>query len=376
MKSIPKYHTTVNRAECSALPHAISITPASSVRETPDGSANLRGTIEDGRIKGMSAHTLSRLRQTIATLEHNRPYRLYGLCFTIPWGGDAVTQEMGEDIWREWIHHIGRVLDKMQIGLLYRVELQANRKAPHWHLMAYLPDDMNPADVQRVLTRLCSSAEGGWLSCGFLPRRCRFKDDTPPAHLLALACLRLTWCKALQSYHDKAVPSAPTPPESGGMGADDTRPIIDMTIKTWEYCYHAQALLDSCAGMSYLAAHTGKHKQEQLGWKGRQWGIVGSKWLHEREPVPVADLSNISYRQRVNAFRLIRHWCKVNRPKGLWRVVRPRRSALPSGDAVRYVVRGLQVGNSQRLYLYGLPPAVISRAFACASLNVPRGTFC
>jgi hypothetical protein len=29
----------------------------------------------------------------------------------------------------------------------------------------------------------------------------------------------------------------------------------------------------------YLVAHTSKSKKEQLGWKGKQWGVVGKQWM-------------------------------------------------------------------------------------------------
>lgn len=43
------------------------------------------------------------------------------------------------------------------------------------------------------------------------------------------------------------------------------------------------------AWLGYMAAHAVKHKKDQLGWKGRQWGVVGRKFLSLR-PMSVVDV--------------------------------------------------------------------------------------
>lgn len=33
--------------------------------------------------------------------------------------------------------------------------------------------------------------------------------------------------------------------------------------------------IDNCAAaFAYVGAHAAKHKRDQLGWKGRQWGVI------------------------------------------------------------------------------------------------------
>lgn len=39
---------------------------------------------------------------------------------------------------------------------------------------------------------------------------------------------------------------------------------------------------------AYLAAHTVKHKNDQLGWRGRQWGVVNRALFHFCEPFNVS----------------------------------------------------------------------------------------
>ena len=43
------------------------------------------------------------------------------------------------------------------------------------------------------------------------------------------------------------------------------------------------AIRDAGAMFRYLADHASKHKQAQLGYKGKQWGIIGRDNLVERE---------------------------------------------------------------------------------------------
>lgn len=51
-----------------------------------------------------------------------------------------------------------------------------------------------------------------------------------------------------------------------------------------DHCAHAVHIraMDCTTWLSYTAAHTSKHKTAQLGWRGRQWGIWGRRWLQHR----------------------------------------------------------------------------------------------
>jgi hypothetical protein len=44
-----------------------------------------------------------------------------------------------------------------------------------------------------------------------------------------------------------------------------------------------EPIADAGAMFRYLADHASKHKQAQLGYKGKQWGILGRSNLAERE---------------------------------------------------------------------------------------------
>ena len=60
----------------------------------------------------------------------------------------------------------------------------------------------------------------------------------------------------------------------------------------------------------YLVAHSSKHKAEQLGWKGRPWGIVGRSRFRELEPMAEYELND---RQRSRLERIMRKMLKVRR---------------------------------------------------------------
>ena len=45
-----------------------------------------------------------------------------------------------------------------------------------------------------------------------------------------------------------------------------------------------EVIKDTGAFMRYVADHASKRKQAQMGWKGRQWGVIGRKNLVRREP--------------------------------------------------------------------------------------------
>jgi hypothetical protein len=59
-----------------------------------------------------------------------------------------------------------------------------------------------------------------------------------------------------------------------------------------------------------MGLHDGKHKESQLGWKGKQWGI----WNREAftECPPVADLI-LSEREHALFLRILRKWDQADR---------------------------------------------------------------
>lgn len=359
------------RARVASLPHCVRVDgSADYFRQVVINKQNLRGQGGDGKIKGLSAHALSRLRDAIASTEHESgSYRVYGLCLTLPWGdkdgGDgSPTQADGAEIWRDWTHHLDRLLDKWHIGAIYRVELQ-KRRAVHWHLMLYLPVDIDFDNLHKAVITAFSKVKGGaWPIPSAKTRHGRpmldvgdFDDDTSRSHSLLLHLLRISWINTLALWHDGAVSGRALARLSRGDALPPPLP-----IKSWDYCFNAICLDGVKSGLAYLASHTSKHKQEQLGYTGKQWGFLGRKWLREAEPVDLAAESQLSHDVRARAYRLIRRWARRNAQHTDWPAVRPRRVLLDDCE----IYCGLVIRNTRTLYLFGATRNIVERAFECA----------
>jgi len=112
--------------------------------------------------------------------------------------------------------------ERAGVAFVWRVELQ-KRKQAHLHMIVFTPPGMTVEQVKMLL-------RFGWLEC--LPEENRYMDGafSHAAHLLG------PFTDAKQA------------PE-------------------W---------------MSYLTGHASKHKAEQLGWIGKQWGIINRKLFSAR----------------------------------------------------------------------------------------------
>lgn len=72
------------------------------------------------------------------------------------------------------------------------------------------------------------------------------------------------------------------------------------------YCYATQKV-DSVGWFRYVLAHSAKHKQEQIGWQGRQWGVMCKSFFR-----PVVPLQyHISSDECVYLLRCLRRRLRV-----------------------------------------------------------------
>lgn len=179
----------------------------------------------------------------------------FGFCWTIP--GKTLNPDEVRELWQRWR------LDYLQrkwadIPFIWRIELQ-QRKQAHWHCVAWIP--LNHPKTARIdapeqikATIITEMIKDDWVA--FVRNR-----------------LGSEWG------------------EWTHYGAQLHACKVDLLKNT-----------DATNIVGYLADHTTKHKKEQLGWQGRQWGIV-NKGLLEFEAVEQWEISPEVHKRATRQFR-------------------------------------------------------------------------
>lgn len=382
MKSISKLLEIRKSAKVSKVEHAVIVTGSAHYVKR-QASENLRGADDaDGRIKGLSKNALSRLRDAIARTAHESgDYSVYGCCLTIPWGNrdpldpSNPTQEEAAQIWREFVHHLDRLLDFLDCGIIYRVELQ-ERRAVHWHLMVYLPNAADRfEDINAKLIALSRKHRGLAHVFWHMGKKRGYKPmfdipmNAPINHAASLTLIRANWILAnVRAY--AAIKAARADRAAEAPVAPSPLTAAPAEIRTWDFCMDAISLDGVKSGVAYLASHTTKHKQDQLGYTGKQWGYLGKSHL-KQAPEEWLD-ADMSIETRVRAYRLIRKWVKRNRTKSDYRICIPRRVLLENGE---YIYTGLVTRNIRQIYLFGTPREVAQCAFESAMAQLDKGEY-
>lgn len=197
-----------------------------------------RGT--RGKIKGFSSRSKSRLRETLALGRLKVPYQIYGLCLTIP--GDLLSIEDTRKLWHYWEkNYFARKYN--HCAFIWRIELQ-ERKQAHWHCVCYVPTNFD------IRQKICLD----WFQ--FLHRRIG------------------------KNWNEKTL-----------FGALRHSARVDDLQKS-----------STANIIGYLADHTSKHKQAQLGWEGRQWAIVNKRNM-DFSALEVVQYSARLHRPIVRQFR-------------------------------------------------------------------------
>lgn len=226
-----------------------------------------------GKVEGLSIASRRRLREALASarpVDEGKEYAVIGLCLTIPNPEGVLDDEKAtqyaaslDKMFAAWHHRMSKKWPS--VGWIWRIELQRS-KMPHVHLVGYVPqDDLlkphvvgEPSDdaVERVVSR--------WLpllpdcrSLGYVADDVRFSwkankygwGVTPAVAWDA----KEAWLSGLK--------------KQGLWKAEADVRAVDAQLLTSRNCIH------------YLCDHQSKRKQEQLGWKGRQWGIVNRRAL-------------------------------------------------------------------------------------------------
>lgn len=205
---------------------------------------------KQGDISGFSENSRSRLRVLLSTAKWKGKSKCIrcGFTLTLPWAASP-------DEWRKvWAAFVKRLINKFSdVGMIWRIELTTGKaktsgglRRTHIHAIFWVPVD----------SLLGCKDVGGLFGHTDEIRRARWAYNV---HALAGA-----WCAAWAYYapelEERQVRYACSVGDSKGCG---------IVVK---------ALDDSTDGaIHYLCDHASKHKKEQLGWKGRQWGVVNRR---------------------------------------------------------------------------------------------------
>ena len=195
----------------------------SGVLETPKFTVSRRSVLSSkfletkrGKIKSFSHASSYRLRQRLAcyTVPNSK---LYSACLTLPCHRFVSCEEY-RAFWKYFQIYIRSDSVLSRCGFVWRHELQANGyKKPHTHFIIYIPNDISDSDFYFRFASICEKL-----------------------------IIRFDFCEKSQDYFRV-------------FGLD-----FQMVQESGKY-------------IKYLLDHLSKHKQVQLGFIGRQWGVINSK---------------------------------------------------------------------------------------------------
>ena len=189
-------------------------------------------TRQEGDITTFSRSSRSRLRETLAMAHLKRGGRFFGVTFTIPSPTDAdiLSSDKVRDIWSDFSQNIfPRTFSHS--SLIWRIELQERGQADR-HCVFYCSDDdafVRNADFSISFELVCFELCSVWRK--LIYKRVDTVNWSEKTHL---------------GFSDKGV---------------DIKPLTSSAI------------------VGYVCDHGSKQKQAQLGWVGRQWGVIGRKNL-------------------------------------------------------------------------------------------------
>lgn len=223
-----------------------------TVQIYPHGAITDRGRLEGhsasigkhprtrrSEITTLSRASAARLRKLLAQIKGPDGWVCFGATLTVP--GPPITADEWRRLWDAYRH---RLLRLGNICLIWRIELQ-ERGQPHIHC-------------------ICWAKKGSWV-------------------------MRNHWLENLGIL-------GPYEGEWDVRDTDGKWTIANIKVShrgLWRGASeHAVKInvvgnWDNVGWWRYLAAHASKSKQAQLGWKGRQWGILNGKLLDRETPCTV-----------------------------------------------------------------------------------------
>lgn len=218
-------------------------------------------------ITTFSRQSAARFRQRLAQIIGPKGWLCFGMTLTVP--GPNITPEEWDRLWCAYCQRLRRM---GYVALIWRIELQT-RGQPHVHCICWSkdgPDKIRTAWFEAL--GLLGPYEGPAVTVKGLAKAATGENgETAPQELMRVSH-RAFWPGACE--HAVRVDS---------IGSEDN-------MGWWRY----------------LASHASKSKQAQLGWKGRQWGIVNERHLDRAIPIL------IELTQKAEA-KFIRYMPKLNR---------------------------------------------------------------
>ena len=188
----------------------------------------------------------------------------------------TIPGEVTPEEWDKLKRRIFKQWERAGFAVVWRVELQ-KRGTPHLHCVVWTPADMPMEKRNRLLYV-------SWWEC--LPEEKRFSAGA------------------------------------------------------WKHAAHVKGpytdIEQSPKWLAYVAAHASKRKKEQLGWKGKQWGIINRSLFSEREPMVEVTMTRQEekvFERTLSRFLFSKsraHRTKL-RMKGIKPKSRLRRMFFPSG---------------------------------------------
>lgn len=210
--------------------------------------SNLPANSKRGKIKSWSADSRKRLREFL--LYNISAGTCYGITCTVP------KMEFNQDIWLLLLKRFFMRVTRLNLPLVYRVELQTNGM-PHLHCVSYFQDVQDCFAIQ------------------------------------------VAWWESLESidYEDEKYGEISLIQRDGALLYS---------------CMLSAPSSDFSRWYRYLCSHATKKKQAQLGYQGRHWGVCNRKKFYQNTAMQSYNFDDYQY---IRFLRLIRRLqkCKTNR---------------------------------------------------------------
>lgn len=259
--------------QCKRFERGCEISRKIKSRNTDVESLKRLHSSPRGRITGFSVASRRRLREYLASarpacIPATSGYFTMGVCLTIPnslGNLDELQERHFSEVFRKSFRCWYNAIVKLHplVGMIWRVELQKSRM-PHVHLVAYLPfidDWVDSSGKEFDGSKIVFENFFGRVSRK--PFVIRWSNNGRPLSVPRFcADARRLWLKQLEKNNLKT--------EQSEVRSVDCR------------------IIRSDCSVHYLCDHESKHKQDQLGWQGRQWGIINGSALAFVESAPVA----------------------------------------------------------------------------------------